>query len=287
MSAADLRIQSAFISIDPNGMKWRGSWGIVGIYSQNDVVIAGNNESYICIDSGGSLGEDPELNPAVWELLSSGEATAVTMTAANGSGITVAEPTPNTFTVATNLVAGSGISLTPSGINTSLTVGNTGVLGVTSGSAAITVGGTASNPVITQALPSFVKIVDTRNDGGSPLTASGGPGGAFVSIVSFEVVSGGVYQVSGSFSVGSSASSAGQMSVFLAPTAAPGGAPNGTGYDLISVVEATIPATSTTGAAITFTVPPGFTNYGIYAAGFGATGNITGTINPLYLIRLA
>jgi hypothetical protein len=122
MSLSDLACAGARTQFIPDGMNWRGVWGIPGIYFRNDVVLGSNDESYICIDIDGSVGQDPTTTPASWALLSSGNATGVSLSAANGSGITVGEPTPNNFTVATNLVAGNGISLSPSGVNTSLTL---------------------------------------------------------------------------------------------------------------------------------------------------------------------
>jgi hypothetical protein len=50
MSAADLKIASAFANVSPDNMKWRGDWGLVGIYYLNEVVFYdATGESYICI----------------------------------------------------------------------------------------------------------------------------------------------------------------------------------------------------------------------------------------------
>lgn len=310
MASADLRIASAFNQIDPTGMKWRGSWGIVGVYQQDEVVLGPDNESYICIDPAGSIGENPSTNPAVWQLLSSGTATAVSVSTSNGSGITVAEPTPNNFTVATNLVAGSGIGFTPSGINTSLSIANTGVLGV-GGGTGILVGGTAQNPSIANAgvtslaaapgsglsvnfstgdiqinkvYPSQSQIVDTRLTGGLPATGATPPGGAVTLVFNLPVVAGGLYTITAAFGVTSTASSAGSMSLSIGPAA--GVAPSGTQYFLLSDTESTL--TKGSSAAVTFTVPPGVTQYGVFVqGGAGAVGSINASINSFYLTRWA
>ena len=147
MSLSDYQCFSSQKLASPGGMNWRGTWNILNVYQYGDVIEAPDGEGYVCIDLDGNIGSTPGTAPAVWQLLSSGTATAVTLGSAIGSGITTAEPTPNNFTVATNLVAGSGIGLTPSLVNTSLTVDNTGVLSVSAGTG-ISVGGTAQNPSV-------------------------------------------------------------------------------------------------------------------------------------------
>jgi hypothetical protein len=310
MSAADLKLSRTFSGIDPNGMKWRGSWGIPGIYAYGDVVIGSNNESYICIDFSGSVGEDPTTNPAIWELLSSGSAVASTVvTAANGAGIVVAESPANTFTLSSGLIAGSGIALTPSGINSTQTVSNAGVLSVSAGTG-ISVGGTAQAPSVTNTgvtslttapgsglavnfttgdiqinkiYPSQSQLLDTRLTDDAALFAES-TGGVVSLITNIPVVAGGVYTITAALAVQSTSSNpANQMFVAIAPSS--GVAPIGQAYDLFSAPEATLGVGN--GAAITFTVPAGITQYGVFVGGFGADGfgTITGTLFSLYLTR--
>jgi hypothetical protein len=228
MSLSDYKCFSSQKLTTPGGMNWRGTWGIPGVYQFGDVVEGPDGEGYVCIDLDGNIGSTPGTAPAVWQLLSSGTATATSLTAANGSGITVGEPTTNNFTVATNLVAGSGIGLTPSGINTSLTVANTGILGITSGtgisqsgagnsptinntgvltvagSTTVSVGGTAQNPIIstTQAFTDLSPGAPTP----IPTATLVGPGTANITIPllgtpNIPTVQGAVYNLSGVFAV--------------------------------------------------------------------------------------
>ena len=70
MSLSDLSCLGARTQYIPNGMNWRGDWGIIGLYRQNDVVLASNNEAYVCVDVNGSVGQDPTTTPASWTPLS-------------------------------------------------------------------------------------------------------------------------------------------------------------------------------------------------------------------------
>jgi hypothetical protein len=312
MSLSDFQCFSSQKLASPGGMNWRGTWGIPGIYQYADVVEGPDGEGYVCIDFDGTIGQTPGTNPAVWQLLSSGTATAVSLSSADGSGITVGEPTPNNFTVATNLVAGSGISLTPSVVigNKSLGIGNSGVLGVsagtgisvggtaqnpsianagvlgiTSGSAAITVGGTAQNPVITQALPSTTRIVDSRFPAAGPgITGTSGVSGGQIGAV-IPVVPNATYNITISGNFQSTANSTGTMSISVAPTAGAGAGPSGQAFDLIDAVESTV--SNGGGGSATFTVPAAFTNYALFVSGFGTTGTISATVWSAYLTRIA
>jgi hypothetical protein len=66
MSVSDLFVQSAFSSINPAGMKYKGDWIIAGIYQKGDVVIAPDNSTYICIAPSGSTGVEPSTAPLAW-----------------------------------------------------------------------------------------------------------------------------------------------------------------------------------------------------------------------------
>jgi hypothetical protein len=295
MSLSDFQCFSSQKLTSPGGMNWRGTWGIPGVYQFGDVVEGPDGEGYVCIDLDGTIGQTPGTAPAAWQLLSSGTATAVSMTSANGSGITVAEPTPNDFTVATNLVAGSGISLTPSGVNTSLTIGNSGVLGVTSSSAAITVGGTAQNPILTQALPAVTKIKDTILDGGPAIFVTTAPGGPTTPVEAFSVVPGGVYTLTASCQMSASVDDPAppaplppSIQLFLATTTAPGAPPTGS-FQFNLLQGRALAASISDGASVTFTVPAGISFFGVFLQGIGlSVGTTASVIIPsLYLTRLA
>lgn len=76
MAASDLKSQSGFSTIDPNGMSYRGLWAPVGIYYRNEVVQA-EGSSYICLVAS-SLLEYPPTSPDSWEILASPGATGMT-----------------------------------------------------------------------------------------------------------------------------------------------------------------------------------------------------------------
>ena len=285
MSLSDFQCFSSQKLSNPDGMNWRGTWGIPGVYQYGDV-IEYNGESYVCIDLDGTVGSLPDITPAAWQLLSDGSATAVSITAANGSGITVAEPTPNNFTVATNLTAapGSGISLTPSGLNTSIAVANTGVLSVSAGTG-ISIGGTAQNPSVAVSFPTTTRIVDNVLSPGV-LSATTPVGGADTSITTFPVVAGGVYQVTAALSMFSTQTNANAvMSIGLSPSAPVGGLPPGPYYELFTVQE--VNAGRSVCASVTYTAPPGATQSGIFITSINALGAIQGTISSLYVTRIA
>jgi hypothetical protein len=310
MSAADFKLSRAFSGIDPNGMKWRGVWGIPGIYQYGDVVIGPDNESYICVDFSGSIGEDPTTNPAIWQLLSSGTATAVSVAVANGAGVSVAESPANTFTISSALAAGAGISLSPSGVDSTLTIANTGVNAVSAGTG-ISIGGTSTNPSvintgvtslttapgsglsvnftngdvqINKVYPSQSQIIDTRLTLTPPLSATTPPGGAVTPMFYVPVVANGVYTLTSYCSIASSAASGATMQIVIAPSLGGGAGPNGQTYALMRVPETT--AGQEVCASVTFTVPATFTNYGFFVQGVaGVVGALTGTISSCYLTR--
>jgi hypothetical protein len=71
MSAADLKIASAFSTISPDNMKWRGDWGLVGIYYKDEVVFYdATGECYICIVPS-TLATLP-TDPTAWAPVSTG-----------------------------------------------------------------------------------------------------------------------------------------------------------------------------------------------------------------------
>jgi len=69
MSAADLAVSSAFRTIDPNAMSWRGEWGIPGVYQFGNVVTY-EGTPYICTNPSGLVAAFPGVNPG-WEPLAS------------------------------------------------------------------------------------------------------------------------------------------------------------------------------------------------------------------------
>jgi hypothetical protein len=293
-------------------MAWRGTWGIPGVYQYGDVVEGPDGEGYVCIDLDGNIGSTPGTAPAVWQLLSSGTATAVSLSSADGSGITVGEPTPNNFTVATNLVAGSGISLTPSLVpgNKSLGIGNTGILGITSGtgisqsgagnsptinntgvltvagSTTVSVGGTAQNPVIstTQA------FTDLAPPGGPPLPTASPVGNQVVPITipsigstNIPVVQGAVYSMSGVIQV----------------TATNTAGPYGIRFQCLNGAQVVVSEVGANTAFVpgqwgsgqylpfSFTIPAATTFLQLQLSAFGNPGDTTSiTIGRLYLTRI-
>lgn len=71
MSASDLKCAGQFGTVDPAGMRWRGAWAIVGSYNLNDCVIE-NNDTWICVNSAGSVGVNPTTpGQTDWEAVSS------------------------------------------------------------------------------------------------------------------------------------------------------------------------------------------------------------------------
>ena len=303
MSLSDFQCFSSQKLTSPGGMNWRGTWGIPGVYQYGDVVLGPDNEGYVCIDLDGTIATVPGTSPATWQLLSSGTATAVSLSSANGSGITVAEPTTNNFTVASNLVAGSGISLTPSGVNTSLTVGNSGVLGVSAGTGitvggtaqnpsianagvlavgagtGISVGGTAQNPIITNSISSSVNVVQEFIN--PPISATTPAGGAFTVITSYGgFTAGKTYLVCLNVGLSSSTNDPNKScSIALKFPAI------GVQYTCFSI------ANSTTGLAGNATccvkIPAGQTGFDVIVSGFGyTTETATGSINNSIIIQM-
>ena len=70
MSASILKLASAFRTIDPNAMSWRGEWGLPGLYQFGDVVTYSGN-SYVCVEPSGITVLAPGATPA-WEAISGG-----------------------------------------------------------------------------------------------------------------------------------------------------------------------------------------------------------------------
>lgn len=73
MAVSDLNIASAFNTVAPENMKWRGDWAPVGVYYKNEVVFYGTTgEAYICILPS-TLATLP-TDPAAWAVISAGGA---------------------------------------------------------------------------------------------------------------------------------------------------------------------------------------------------------------------
>jgi hypothetical protein len=66
MSAADLRVNQSFRSLDFNGLNYRATWVEVGIYQYGDVVFGEDGNTYVCIAIGGSEFEPPQETPSAW-----------------------------------------------------------------------------------------------------------------------------------------------------------------------------------------------------------------------------
>jgi hypothetical protein len=76
MSAADLKCASGFATVDPNGMSWRGTWGIPGIYKYGDAVEY-SGSTYVCNSKSGSVVIAPDASGAPWEVIGGGGGGAV------------------------------------------------------------------------------------------------------------------------------------------------------------------------------------------------------------------
>jgi len=70
MSVADLAINTAFRTYDPEAMSWRGEWGIIGLYQFGDIVTY-NGGTYVCNEPSGISVLAPGTTPA-WEPISGG-----------------------------------------------------------------------------------------------------------------------------------------------------------------------------------------------------------------------
>jgi hypothetical protein len=130
----------------------------------------------------------------------------INVVSSNSSGITITEPSLNTFNVTTNfsnagglsfltypgstaiglsnagvtgLVAGSGIGV--SGGTGSVTVSNTGVTGLTAGNGVTVSGATGNVTVATPIVPNLVQDQYTTN----PISATTPPGGGITTIVNY------------------------------------------------------------------------------------------------------
>jgi len=105
MSSADLRCATAFRTVDPDAMRWRGQWGIPGIYQFGDVAVEGGT-TYVCTNPSGSVAQQPSQNPSIWEFLSgSSEVTKYTILNNNN-------PLPN-YPGETGIIVPTGSVLTP------------------------------------------------------------------------------------------------------------------------------------------------------------------------------
>lgn len=127
---------------------------------------------------------------APWTLIPPPAGGITTLTSALGSGITTNVLLPNAQ-VSTNLVAGSGISLTPSGLNTSITIGATGVVPISHGGFISTINQVLANPAgVGAGVPVYLVYDTTTSAVGCGLVI--GTGGGLSAI---QVANAGVYQI--------------------------------------------------------------------------------------------
>lgn len=119
-----MRGRTALSTTVPGNMAYKGNYDAFASYSFGDVVYE-NPLSYVCISVTGSQGFLPSTTPARWSALGGGGGGGgvAAVSAANGSGID-ATTVGGIVTLSSNLQVGAGLSLTPSGLNTSLTVDN-------------------------------------------------------------------------------------------------------------------------------------------------------------------
>lgn len=192
--ASQLRSASGFTLIDSNGMRFRGDWGFPGIYERNDVVLASDNNLYICINYSGSVGEQPPSTPTSWEKIADNDNSAGATGPTGPTGPTGSiGPTGAGATGPTGSAGGVGPtgSTGPAGTNgtngTNGATGATGPAGTSSGSA----------PIV---------LYDGVYSGAGPSTATsaGGAWTVFPGVSSYPITQGNYYQINFQGAVASS-----------------------------------------------------------------------------------
>jgi hypothetical protein len=184
--------------------------------------------------------------------------------------------------------AGTGIST--SGTPSAPVINNAGVLSVSAGTN-ISITGTATAPIVNQVYPSRTFIVDSLFNASFISLTTGGGGQPPVQLISFPVVTAGVYMLTCNVSVSSSmAGPSGpnpRIQVYLSQTAGAGSPPSGP--NIIEMLSAPESSTLTgSGTCTTFTVPAGPSFYGVYVQGinFNVSSTATASISSAYLIRI-
>jgi hypothetical protein len=231
------------------------------------------------------------------------------VTSGVGSGITVTEPTLNTFNLALNLsnaggisflqypgvttvglsnagvtglVAGSGIGV--SGATGNVTVSNTGVNSVTAGTG-ITVGGTASAPVVNNTIASGVNVVQDQYNT-TPIAATTPVNGAITPIVSYgSLVPGKTYLIC--LNVGVALNNMAPPGFDFDKTMSIGITFAGIGeiYTVMTAIGSNTGVVQNATCAVT--IPAGLTSLNVIVSGFGLTGEtVTGTIYNSVIIPM-
>jgi len=212
-----------------------------------------------------------------------------TITAGTGVSLTgtIVDPIINNTGVL-SVSAGTGIST--SGTPSAPVINNAGVLSVSAGTN-ISITGTATAPIVNQVYPSRTFIVDSLFNASFISLSTGGGGQPPVQLISFPVVTGGVYMLTCNVSVSSSmAGPSGpnpRIQVYLSQTAGAGSPPSGS--NIIEMLSAPESSTLTgSGTSTTFTVPAGPSFYGVYVQGinFNVSSTATASISSAYLIRI-
>jgi len=169
MSVSEISSDAVFRELQPNVLKFRGDWAIIGVYQPSEVV-SYNNLMYVCLQRN-TIAVDPATgaaaNPPSWEPVASSSATG---------GV----PSVNGITSAVSIVGSSGVSVsqsastitisggsgpTPSGGVTSLnsltgplTVAGTGAATVSAAASTITVS-VAPNGFVMGGTPTYQNTV--------------------------------------------------------------------------------------------------------------------------------
>lgn len=156
------------------------NWNPIAYYLVGDEVYDGSADYYSAVANNHN---DPPPS-ASWVLIPPPLGGITNIVTPNGSGMSAVVALPNAQ-LSTNLVAGSGISLTPSGINTSITIGATGVVPISHGGFLSTI-----SQNLTAATPLFMTYDTTTSAIGVALVV--GTGGGLSAI---QVTNTGVYQI--------------------------------------------------------------------------------------------
>lgn len=162
------------------------NWNPTAFYLLGDEVYDGSADYYTALANNRN---DPPPS-ANWALIPAPAGGINTITTTNGSGIDAVVLFPNAQ-LSTNLVAGSGISLTPSGLNTSITIGATGVVPISHGGFISTITQVLADAAgVGAGVPLFMVYDTTTSAIGCALVL--GTGGGLSAI---QVVNTGVYQI--------------------------------------------------------------------------------------------
>jgi hypothetical protein len=264
---------------------------VVGTYEGNNFLVPSANPIVGKLVAGTNVSINPPEGFGQQVTINASQVPDGVQTITAGTGVsltgTIVDPIINNTGVL-SVSAGTGIST--SGTASAPKINNTGVLSVSAGTN-ISITGTATAPIVNQVYPSRTFIVDSLNNASFISLTTGGGGQPPLQLISFPVVTGGVYMLTCNVTVSSSmAGPSGpkpRIQVYLSQTAGAGSPPSGPNIiEMLSVPETD--TSSGSGTCTTFTVPSGPSFYGVYVQGinFNGSSTITANIFSSYLIRL-